>query len=71
LIGFAVSAEKRRGGTGVNLAFGIGVAMVYVFFDKIFGVLAQQSDLSPILAVWLPNILFGILAVYLVRNAKK
>jgi lipopolysaccharide export system permease protein len=33
--------------------------------------LAQQSDLSPILAVWLPNILFGILAVYLVRNAKK
>ena len=71
LIGFSVSAEKRRGGTGVNLAFGIGVAMVYVFFDKIFGVLAQQSDLSPILAVWLPNILFGILAIYLVRNAKK
>ena len=71
LIGFSVSAEKRRGGTGVNLAFGIGVAMIYVFFDKIFGVLAQQSDLSPILAVWLPNIFFGLLAVYLVRNAKK
>ena len=71
LIGFSVSAEKRRGGTGVNLAFGIGVAMIYVFFDKIFGVLAQQSDLSPILAVWLPNIFFGILAIYLVRNAKK
>ena len=71
LIGFSVSAEKRRGGTGVNLAFGIGVAMIYVFFDKIFGVLAQQSDLSPILAVWLPNIFFGLLAIYLVRNAKK
>lgn len=71
LIGFSVSAEKRRGGTGVNLAFGICVAMIYVFFDKIFGVLAQQSDLSPIIAVWLPNILFGILAVYLVYNAKK
>ena len=36
LIGFSVAAEKRRGGTGVNLAFGICVAMVYVFFDKIF-----------------------------------
>ena len=71
LIGFSVSAEKRRGGAGVNLAFGICVAMIYVFFDKIFGVLAQQSDLSPILAVWLPNILFGILAIYLVYNAKK
>ena len=71
LIGFSVSAEKRRGGTGVNLAFGICVAMIYVFFDKIFGVLAQQSDLSPIIAVWLPNFLFGILAIYLVYNAKK
>ena len=71
LIGFSVSAEKRRGGTGVNLALGICVAMVYVFFDKIFGVLAQQSDLSPLIAVWLPNILFGILAIYLVYNAKK
>ena len=71
LIGFSVSAEKRRGGTGVNLAFGICIAMIYVFFDKIFGVLAQQSDLSPILAVWLPNIFFGLLAIYLVRNAKK
>ena len=71
LIGFSVSAEKRRGGTGVNLAFGICIAMIYVFFDKIFGVLAQQSDLSPIIAVWLPNFLFGILAIYLVYNAKK
>lgn len=71
LIGFSVSAEKRRGGTGVNLAFGICVAMIYVFFDKIFGVLAQQSDLSPIIAVWLPNLLFGVLAIYLVYNAKK
>lgn len=71
LIGFAVSAERRRGGTGVNLAFGICVAMIYVFFDKIFGVLAQQSDLSPFIAVWFPNILFGILAIYLVYNAKK
>ena len=64
-------SEKRRGGTGVNLAFGIVVAMVYVFFDKIFGVLALQSDLSPIVAVWLPNIIFGLLSVYLVYNAKR
>ena len=71
LIAFAVSSEKRRGGTGVNLAFGIVVAMVYVFFDKIFGVLALQSDLSPIIAVWLPNIIFGLLSIYLVYNAKR
>jgi lipopolysaccharide export system permease protein len=71
IIAFAVSSVKRRGGTGVNLAFGIVVAMIFVFFDKIFGVMAQQSDFSPFLAVWLPNILFGFLAIYLLFHAKK
>ena len=71
IIAFSVSSAKRRGGTGVNLAFGIVVAMVFVFFDKVFGVLAQQSDVSPFLAVWLPNILFSILAIYLLYHAKK
>ena len=71
IIAVAVSSIKRRGGMGVNLAFGIGIALVYVFFDKIFGVMAQQSDFPPLVAVWLPNILFGILAVYLLYNAKR
>jgi len=39
--------------------------MTYVFFDKVFGVLAQQSDFSPIIAVWFPNFVFGSLAIYL------
>ena len=71
IIAFFFSFVKRRGGTGVNLAFGIVVAMIFVFFDKVFGVMAQQSDFSPFLAVWLPNILFGFLAIYLLYNAKK
>ena len=65
IIAFSVSSVKRRGGAGVNLAFGISVAMTYVFFDKVFGVLAQQSDFSPIIAVWFPNFVFGSLAIYL------
>ena len=71
IIAVAVSSIKRRGGMGINLAFGIAIAMIYVFFDKIFGVMASQSSFDPILAVWLPNILFGILAVYLLQNAKR
>jgi len=71
IIAVSVSSIKRRGGMGVNLAFGIIVAMVFVFFDKVFGVMAAQSSFSPILAVWLPNIVFGILAVYLLFNAKR
>ncbi len=71
IIAVAVSSIKRRGGMGVNLAFGICIAMVFVFFDKIFGVLASQSDFPPLVAVWFPNVLFGILAIYLLYNAKR
>ncbi|RNC80153.1 MAG: YjgP/YjgQ family permease [Winogradskyella sp.] len=71
IIAVAVSSIKRRGGMGVNLAFGITIAMIYVFFDKIFGVMAEQSNFDPIIAVWFPNIIFGILAIYLLYNAKR
>jgi lipopolysaccharide export system permease protein len=71
IIAVAVSSIKRRGGMGVNLAFGIVIAMIYVFFDKVFGVMAAQSNFSPLLAVWFPNIVFGILAIYLLKNAKR
>ncbi len=71
IIAVAVSSIKRRGGMGVNLAFGISIAMVYVFFDKVFGVMAEQSDFPPLIAVWFPNLVFGILAIYLLYNAKR
>ncbi len=71
IIAVAVSSIKRRGGMGINLAFGIVIAMIYVFFDKVFGVMAEQSDFSPLLAVWFPNIVFGSLAIYLLYNAKR
>ena len=71
IIAVSVSAMKRRGGMGMNLAIGIAVAFSFVFFDKIFGVLAEKSSMSPLVAVWLPNVLFGILAYYLLRNAKR
>ncbi|RTY87065.1 YjgP/YjgQ family permease [Flavobacterium sp. RSP49] len=71
IIAVAVSSMKRRGGMGTNLAIGIALAFAFVFFDKIFGVLAEKSSFPPLLAVWLPNIAFGILAIYLLRNAKR
>ena len=71
IIAVAVSSMKRRGGMGVNLAIGIGLAFTYIFFDKIFGVLAEKSSIPPFVAVWIPNFVFGILAIYLLRNAKR
>ncbi len=71
IIALAVSSIKRRGGMGVNLLFGISIALFYIFFDKIFGVMAEQSDFPPLIAVWFPNVIFGILAIYLLYNAKR
>ncbi len=71
IIAVAVSFMKRRGGMGMNLAVGILLAFTFVFFDKIFGVLAEKSSMPPLIAVWIPNILFGALAFYLLRNAKR
>ncbi|MCK0192699.1 LptF/LptG family permease [Arenibacter sp. F20364] len=71
VIAVAVSSVKRRGGMGVNLAFGIGVAFIYIFFDKVFGTLAEQSGFSPLWAVIIPNVLFGVIAFYLLQNAKR
>tara|TARA_B110000879_G_scaffold125852_1_gene166052 strand:- start:273 stop:1346 length:1074 start_codon:yes stop_codon:yes gene_type:complete len=71
IIAVAVSSFKRRGGMGVNLAFGITLGFLFIFFDKIFGVLVNKSNFSPFLAAWLPLILFGILAFFLLRHAKR
>ncbi|MCB0443291.1 MAG: LptF/LptG family permease [Flavobacterium sp.] len=71
IIAVSVSSMKRRGGMGVNLAIGIVIAFTYIFFDKIFGTMAEKSSIPPIVAVWFPNLVFGILAVYLLKNAKR
>ena len=71
IIGVAVSSVKRRGGMGINLAFGMGVAFIFIFFDKVFGTLAEQSGFSPLMAVLIPNIIFGILGFYLLKFAKR
>lgn len=71
LIAVAVSSVKRRGGMGVNLAFGIAVAFIYIFFDRVFGTMAEQSGFSPFLAVFVPNAIFGSFAVYMLLRAKR
>jgi len=71
LIAVAVSSKKRRGGMGLNLAFGIFVAFIFIFFDKVFGTLAEQAGFSPLLAVLIPNLLFGLTALFLLKNAKR
>lgn len=71
IIAVAVSSFKRRGGMGVNLAFGIITGFTFIFFDKIFGVMVDKTDMSPAIGAWLPLGLFGILAIVLLSYAKR
>jgi len=70
-IAVALSARKKRGGIGINLAIGITLMFMYVFFLKIGEVLGAGADANPLFMVWLPNLIFGAIALYLYfRNAK-
>jgi len=71
LIGVALSSRKVRGGMGMNLGFGIAITFAYILFMQISTVFATYDNLSPTLAAWIPNIIFGILAVFLIRMAPK
>lgn len=71
IIAVALAFRKKRGGVGVNLAIGIGIMFLYVFFLKVVEVLGAVAGANSLLYVWIPNILFGALALYLYINARK
>lgn len=71
LIAVALAHKKRRGGIGVNLAVGIAIMFIYVFFLKIAEVLGAVAGANSLINVWIPNIVFGSYAIYLYINARK
>ncbi len=71
LIGAVIAGRKTRGGSGLHLAIGIIIAAVYILSDRFSTVFAIKSDFHPILAAWMPNIVFTIVAIYLYRKAPK
>ena len=65
-LALSLSSQKKRGGLGMNLALGIGLAFIFVFsFEVLKVVAAENNSIPPLLAMWLPNIVFGGLAYYL------
>jgi lipopolysaccharide export system permease protein len=71
LIAVAVSSRKARGGIGFNLGFGLALTFAYILFMQIFTVLATFGNFPPLLSVWIPNFIFGIIAVVLAMKAPK
>jgi len=71
LIGVSLSSRKLRGGIGMHLGLGILLTFAYILLMRITTVFATVGDLPPYLAAWIPNLIFGIIGLFLLRSAPK
>ena len=71
LIGVSLSSRKVRGGTGLHIGIGIALCFSYIMLNRVFSEFAKGGTLPTMLAVWLPNIIYTIVAIYLYRKAPK
>jgi lipopolysaccharide export system permease protein len=71
MIGAIIAGRKTRGGSGLHLAMGIAIAALFILSDRFSTVFSVQGNLPPILAAWLPNALFSMVALFLYIRAPK
>ena len=71
VIGMSLSSRKVKGGMGVNIGIGLLLSFSYILFSTVSSTFAVSGATSPRIAVWLPNIVYSIIAVYLYRKAPK
>ncbi|MCL2502334.1 MAG: LptF/LptG family permease [Bacteroidales bacterium] len=71
LMGVALSSRKRRGGIGLNIGVGIALSFTYILFLRFSEMFVHSDVLPPLVALWVPNMLFAIVAVVLYRLAPK
>jgi lipopolysaccharide export system permease protein len=71
IIGAVVAGRKTRGGSGLHLATGIMIAAVFILSDRFSTVFSIKGNLPPVLAAWIPNMVFSFVAFYLYRRAPK
>ena len=71
LIGAVIAGRRNRGGSGLHLATGIIIAAIFIVSDRFSTVFSVKGDLAPLLAAWIPNLAFSMVAVYLYRRAPK
>jgi lipopolysaccharide export system permease protein len=71
LVGAIIAGRKTRGGSGLHLAIGIVIAAVFMLSDRFSTVFAINGDVSPLLAAWLPNIVFTVISCGIYLRAAK
>ncbi len=71
LIGMTLASRKVRGGVGLHLASGFIIGAIYIFLSKLSVTLASSDVITPAVAVWIPNLIFGIISFFLIAKAQK
>ncbi|WP_298073310.1 LptF/LptG family permease [uncultured Bacteroides sp.] len=71
LIGVSLSSKKTKGGMGLYLGIGLGLSFSYILFQTIASTFAVNGNVPPMVAVWIPNILYAFIAFYLYKRAPK
>jgi lipopolysaccharide export system permease protein len=71
VIGAVLASRKVRGGSGLHLALGVVISVLYILFSRFSIVFATKGSFTPFIAAWTPNLFFGLLAFYLYKKAPK
>lgn len=68
VIGVSIASRKVRGGSGLHLALGIVLSAIYILAMQFTTTFSTKAGMNPLLAVWIPNLLFGVIAAWLYRR---
>lgn len=70
-IGMSLSSRKIKAGMGVNIGIGLALSFTYIFFSTVTSTFAVSGLTSPLVAMWIPNIIYTVIAILLYRSAPK
>jgi lipopolysaccharide export system permease protein len=71
LIGVSIASRKVRGGIGMHIGLGIFISFAFIMFMQVSTTFAASGLVSPMISVWIPNVIFGFLSWYLLEKAQK
>lgn len=70
-IGLALSSRKVKGGMGLHLGIGLALSFSYILFQTVSATFAVNANVPPMIAVWIPNVLYAFIALYLYMKTPK
>jgi lipopolysaccharide export system permease protein len=71
IIGVSLASRKIKGGLGFHLGLGLLLSFSYILFMQVSVVFAVNGGTPPMLAVWIPNLMYAVIALFLYRWAAK